>query len=240
MSAGEQEALAPAVAGAEAAVETAVAGPRVVLFDFDGVLIHGDAFSLFIRDRYARSLVRRALALLCLPLLALGFPLSRWWPARVLVRIGLLGVGERRYAVLARAFGATLVRRPKQFCRDGLQALRRHQAAGDRVVVVTGCEEHLVRSILDELGLPGLEVLASRLATGWLGMKTGLHNVGRRKLQRLEAHGIDDWALAYSDSLLDLPMLKRAAGAVLVNGTPALCKKLEKAMGRPFERVTWY
>ncbi len=239
MSTGEQGMPAPAAAPQGPVVDAAGA-PRVVLFDFDGVLIHGDAFSLFMRDRYARSLVRRALAVLCLPLLALMFPISRWWPARMLVRIGLLGVGERRYASVATAFGAALARRPKQFCRDGLQALRRHQAAGDRVVVVTGCEERLVRSILNELGLPGQEVLASRLAGGWLGMKTVFHNVGRRKLQQLDAHGIGDWALAYSDSMLDLPMLKRAAEAVLVNGTPALCKKMEKAMGRTITRVAWY
>ena len=35
-------------------VETA---RRVVLFDFDGVLIRGDTFAMFMRDRYAR--VRR-------------------------------------------------------------------------------------------------------------------------------------------------------------------------------------
>ena len=69
--------------------------PRVVLFDFDGVLIHGDAFHLFMRERYARSLWRPLLALLCAPLLLLQLPLSRELPLRTLVRIALLGVGEK-------------------------------------------------------------------------------------------------------------------------------------------------
>ena len=51
------------------AAGVAATPPRVVLFDFDGVLIHGDAFHLFMRERYARSLWRPVLALLCAPLL---------------------------------------------------------------------------------------------------------------------------------------------------------------------------
>jgi phosphatidylglycerophosphatase C len=35
-------------------------------------------------------------------------------------------------------------------------------------------------------------------------------------------------------------MLKPAAEAVLVNGTPRLCKKMEKALGRAVTRVAWY
>ena len=57
----EQEAETPA--GADAV------SPRVVLFDFDGVLIRGDSFYLFMRERYRRSWWRRLLALLSTPLL---------------------------------------------------------------------------------------------------------------------------------------------------------------------------
>ena len=71
----------------------------VVLFDFDGVLIHGDAFYLFIRERYLRSLWRSLLALLCTPLLLLQLPFSRRLPVGMLVRIALLGLGEKRYAL---------------------------------------------------------------------------------------------------------------------------------------------
>jgi phosphatidylglycerophosphatase C len=93
-----------------------------------------------------------------------------------------------------------LARKPRQFCRDGLHALRRHQAAGDRVIVVTGCEHVLVNGILQQLGLDGLEVLASQLRPGWLGMRPNLHNVGKRKVQQLAQHGVAAWQVAYGDS----------------------------------------
>ncbi len=232
-----KEDVSPAPAGP---AEMAAAVPHVVLFDFDGVLIRGDAFYLFMRERYARSLWRPLLALLSAPLLLLQLPFSRALPARTLVRIALLGLGEQRYQAVARGFAATLVRRPRQFCRDGLQALRRHQVAGDRVIVVTGCEHTLVNGILQQLGLTNLEVLASQLRPGWLGVRPLRHNVGRRKVELLAQHGLTAWQVAYSDSLRDVPMLKPAAEVVLVNGTPTLCKKVEKALGRVITRVEWF
>lgn len=223
-----------------AAAEAVVAAPRTVLFDFDGVLIHGDAFYLFMRDRYRRSWLRKLGALCALPWILLVVPFSRKLAERALVHVGLMGLNEHRYRAAAEAFGASLVRRPRQFSRDGLNALRRHQAAGDRVIVVTGCEHVLVSHILAQLGLGELDVLASRLVAGPLGMRVKLHNVGRRKTAQLAAFGVSEWHVAYSDSLADAPMLKPAAEAVLVNGTPKLCKKLEKALGRTITRVDWF
>ncbi|MGH8157083.1 MAG: HAD family hydrolase [Rhodanobacter sp.] len=237
MPTGEMDAVPADAAGT--AAQPAVT-QRVVLFDFDGVLMHGDAFYLFMRERYRDSLWRKLLALLCAPLLLLQLPFSRRLPLRMLVRIALLGLREKRYQAAANAFAASLVHRPRQFCRDGLQTLRRHQAAGDRVIVVTGCEHALVSSILQQLGLTDLEVLASRLRRGWFGMRPHWHNVGRRKVQLLAQHGLTAWQVAYGDSMYDAPMLKLAAEAVLVNGTPTLCKKVEKALGRAVTRVEWF
>lgn len=212
---------------------------RVVLFDFDGVLVHGDTFGLFVRDRYARAWWRKALVLLALPWLVLVLPLSRRRVLRALVHIGLLGVDEQRYRELAEAFAKTLVRRPRQFHREGLRALRHHQAVGDRVIIVTGCEGTLALGVLAGLGLDGIEVLASRLRAGRFGMRSAWHNVGRRKVEQLAQHGVEAWQVAYSDSSQDLPMLALAAEAVLVNATPKLCKRIEKVLGRTVTRVEW-
>jgi phosphatidylglycerophosphatase C len=216
------------------------ASPRVVLFDFDGVLFRGDAFYLFMRERYRRSWWRWLPALLVAPLLLLLLLFSRRLPMHVLVRIALLGLGDQRYRQAAEVFAASLTRRSQQFHRDGLQVLRQHQQQGDRVIVVTGCEHTLVSGILQQLGLTHLEVLASQLRPGWLGMRVQWHNVGRRKVQALAKHGLSAWQVAYGDSMYDVAMLKIAAEPVLVNGTPTLCKKVEKALGRSITRVEWF
>lgn len=214
-------------------------GPRVVLFDFDGVLTREDTFGLFMRERYAHGWWRKGFVVLAAPWLLLAWPFSRRHVLRSLVHIGLLGLDEARYRELAGAFAGTLVRRPGQFHRAALAALRRHQADGDRVIIVTGCEDALARGVLNALGVRGVEVLASRLRAGRLGMRSDWHNVGRHKIEALARYGIDAWQMAYSDSGEDLPMLAPAAEPVLVNATPRLCMRIEKALGHRVTRVEW-
>lgn len=220
--------------------EMQAATQRVVLFDFDGVLVRGDTFAMFMRDHYARARWRKGLVLLLSPWFLLVLPFSHRRVLRSIVHLGLLGLNEARYRKLAQAFATTLVRQPGHFCREGLTVLRRHQAAGDRIVIVTGCEESLARSVLAELGVTDVEVLASRLRSGRLGMRSEWHNIGRRKVEMLARHGIEACHVAYSDSNQDLPMLALAAEAVLVNSTPKLCKRVEKALARSITRAQWY
>lgn len=225
---------APAQTGSDADAS------RTVLFDFDGVLFQGDAFELFIRHRYASLPIYKVLAALTTPWWLLCGIFSRTWAARALVHVALCGLGVQRYQAAVEAFADQIVRRPRQFYRDGLNVLRRHLAEGDEVIVVTGCERILVTRLLHQLGLPDLRIVASQLKPGVFGMRVHIHNVGRRKVQNLAAKGVKRWRVAYSDSFQDMPMLKQADEAVLVNGTPKLCKRVEKALGRSVTRVAWY
>jgi phosphatidylglycerophosphatase C len=213
---------------------------RIVLFDFDGVLFQGDSFSMFMRHRYKQSWLSKILAVVTMPWWLPCLLFSRWWAARTLVHVALFGMGQKRYQQLAEDFADQLVRRPRQFYRDGLQTLRRHVAEGDEVIVVTGCEQMLAARLLVQLGLSEVGVIGSQLKPGWSGMRVKVHNVGRRKVQSLAARGVKAWRAAYGDSMLDAPMLKQAREAVLVNGTPKLCKRVEKALGRSVTRVAWY
>jgi phosphatidylglycerophosphatase C len=226
--------IAPDNAGADTSAS------RVVLFDFDGVLFHGDSFAMFMRERYRQSLLSKVLAVLTMPWWLLCMVFSRWWGARALVHVALFGMGQERYQRLVDAFADQIVRRPRQFCRDGLHALRRHVAAGDEVIVVTGCEQVLATRLLSQLGLPEVDVIGSQIKPGWLGMRVKVHNVGRRKVQSVAAKGVKSWRVAYGDSMFDMQMLKQAHEPVLVNGTPKLCKRMERALGRSVTRVAWY
>ena len=110
-----------------------------------------------------------------------------------------------------------------------------------RVVIVTGCEINLVRAIFAGIGLPDLEIIASRLRRGRLGMRKQVHNFGATKPVQIAAHGISEpWDLAYSDSAHDIPMLKRAAEAVLVNADARTSLRVRRALGRDVRQVNWF
>lgn len=226
-----------------AAGDTVVTNPRVVLFDFDGVLMRGDAFSSFVRSRFRRSWWRMLIAVVALPILLPFYAIRalRLPTIGVFVRISLLGTSPPRFELLAREFAGELVGKPRIFIRDGISAMRRHIVEGDRVVIVTGCEANLVRAIFAAIGLPDLEIIASRLREGRLGMRKQVHNFGSAKPVQIVAYGISEpWDLAYSDSASDIPMLKRAAEAVLVNADARTSLRVRRALGREVRQVNWF
>ena len=222
---------------------TTEAGSRpVVLFDFDGVLLHGDAFTLFIHDRYRRAWWRVLAGIPLLPLLGILSCRRRGRLAagRLLARVALLGVDEHRYEALVNRFAERLVKASRRVSRMAVASLRQQLHAGARVVIVSGCEEHLLRAILAELGIAGIDVIASQVAWHFSGMRVVWHNVGTRKIERLASYGIvPPWDVAISDSSSDLPILSAARDPVLVNAAPRLCRRVEKALGRSVRRVEW-
>lgn len=216
--------------------------PPIALFDFDGVLIHGDLFESFLRNRFRRQPWRLLPTLIVFPvlLLLLIVPLGRPLLIKLLVRLGLLGSRLARLEPELEHWGRKRARLPGVVIRDGVLALRRHVANGDRVIVITGCEQRLARSLLDELALGDIEVIGSRLRDGWLGARPLDHVIGRRKISALAEHGIHaPWSVAYSDSSRDTPMLKGAEQAILVNMDARSRKRIERRLGTKLTLVHW-
>lgn len=215
----------------------------VVLFDFDGVLVRGDAFNSFLRQRFRRGLWRVLLALPLSPLLAVlaCWRNGRLRAGRLLARCALFGVDDVRYQRLVDGFVEELVCGSRRFSPSAIRVFRAKLGSGARVVIVSGCEERLLRAVLTALGIADVEVVATQLARGWLGQRVVRHNVGAAKIARLAEAGIEPpWQTAFSDAWADVPLLLGAREPVLVNATPRLCRRVEKALGRSVTRVEWH
>jgi phosphatidylglycerophosphatase C len=215
---------------------TPTAPRRTVLFDFDGVLVRGDAFGHFLRERILASRWRHALALLVAPI---ALPLLRThrgvpFATRVFSWISRVGADADVYAQQLHDFAQRLARDPAREIGDGIAALKCAHAAGDRVVVVSGNIESLVREVLANHGLADVEIVASKQEPA------PRHCIGHAKLAALARIGVlPPWDIAYSDSLLDLPILRHARRAVLVNARPRLREEVARRLGREPEHVHW-
>ncbi|MDF4002480.1 haloacid dehalogenase-like hydrolase [Luteibacter sp. PPL552] len=225
---------------AEAAADTR----RVVLFDFDGVIVRHQTLELYFRERLSGfGRWRLLLALPVLPFVPMLLPRvggSRFL-GRLFLRVTTFGRPEATYRRHVAAFGRTYARRPGVFVRDAVAALRRHQSMGDRVIIVTGNDATLVQAILDEVNLGGCELVASRTKGGLFGMRFVVHNVDTAKPLSLQRAGVPrPCAVAYGDSLSDLPMLRLADAPRLVNAREKTIKKMRKALGDRLDTLDWF
>jgi len=115
---------------------------------------------------------------------------------------------------------------------QALALVRQHQAAGDRVAIVTATNEFVTRPIADAFGVP--ELIAVNLVRDAQGRVTGRID-GVPSFREGKNSRVDDWLAAsgqrwgdfshtvfYSDSTNDLPLLERVREPVATNPSPAL------------------
>lgn len=124
--------------------------------------------------------------------------------------------------------------------------VRRHQDAGDRVVIVTATNEFVTRPIarlfgVDELIATDLQRDADGRVTGAVrGIASFREGKVARVQQWLQAQG-SSWAdcasiTFYSDSTNDLPLLERVSHPVATNPAPAL-ERIAVERGWPILRL---
>jgi phosphatidylglycerophosphatase C len=221
----------------------AVVDRPVAVFDMDGVLVHGDVFGSFVRHRLRRSPAHLVAAGALWPWLVTPVLVrrTRRRAVKAFVDLALAGLGDQDYALAAAAFGAELAQRHDRVVHQAVDEARRLMADGYRVVVATACEERLARAYLDAVGLTGVEVLGSTIRFRRAGpMHLDAHNHGEQKVVRLAQGGIEaPWAVAYTDALSDVPLLRGAEHAVLVNPDEWLRTRVTARLGYAADEVEW-
>jgi phosphatidylglycerophosphatase C len=207
-----------------------------VVFDLDKVLLGGDASTLFLRGRLRQSPRRLLPLLVAAPLLLLGAAVPQLRPlaARAMTRLAVGGRSDSDVEAVARAYGEALTRKPEAAVADAIAAVRKHQRAGDTVVVATGCEQILARGFLVAIGLGDLDVIGSQATV------PVRRAMGESKVTMLSERGHPPpWAAVYSDSASDLPLFAGTPRPVLVNAGEKATTQVERTLGRRPETVTW-
>lgn len=212
----------------------------IAVFDLDKTLTRRDTFLPFLLG-YLRRRPRRVwrLPLLPLALVRIVFVLSRatghgpraTQQTRTRVKQAVLRafLGGASHAGVA-AWGEVYAERVMaEGLRPGcLAALRKHQAAGERVLLATASFDVYVEPLARRLGIE--EVVCSRIAWDAAGRAAGIDGGNCRdheKLRRVQARLGNDGSgvIAYSDSHADLPLLAWAERGVAVSPTPKLARK---------------
>jgi phosphatidylglycerophosphatase C len=218
--------------------------PRTVIFDLDRTLISCDSFagllnSLLLRDWWRIGGVVAASPLL-LPLWAAPTtrPVALW----VLLWCATVGLSSKEFAFFVSAHARRLASEAgSKIYRDGLHALMAHQRSGDRVVIVTGSGCDLATAFCAAVGLDHVRVVGSTLPSRAGGWVVDEHCVGAHKVAMLTAAGVTPpWAVVYTDSASDLPLLRLAERRCVVNARPAALRAVQRSLGPGnFEMLRW-
>jgi HAD superfamily hydrolase (TIGR01490 family) len=209
-------------------------GTRVALFDLDRTLIRRESASLYVA--YQRALGEATVVD--------QLRMAVWVAQYTLGVIDAEAVAKKAFATVRGKSEIGMIARCDDWVRnyvaphvsDGARrAVREHQAAGDRVAIVTGATSYTAWPIARLFGIA--DVLATELAVDGEGNLTGQAVdpicYGRGKVTRVEelaareGFGFGD-CVFYTDSYTDLPLLERVAERVAVNPDPRLEREAKR------------
>jgi phosphatidylglycerophosphatase C len=213
------------------------------LFDFDHTLIRHDSFSRFSRRLLRREWWRVAAVAGSAPFLAplLAFERTRPLAPLALVWIATLGLDDAALAEMLDSHVERLASDPEALVyREGLECLEAHRRAGHHVVIATGALEDLARRICRSIGIEGVDVVGSKLKPWARGMTAAEHCYAERKVRMLRARGHPPpWDWVYTDSAVDLPLLRHARAAFLVNPSRRTLARVTRELGAAPAVLRW-
>jgi phosphatidylglycerophosphatase C len=207
----------------------------VVVFDLDDTLCRGDSFGLFLRVLLLRSRLRAAVSMLVGVVLVPFFfvPPLRRSVISAFVWLATVGVPLASFDALVVDFAARHTVRSRRI-GVALARLREHRERGDRIVIATGCADPVASAVCRALGLDE-QVVAAQLRRGRAAYLAANECRGVWKVRRLREAGIEfPVAWAYSDSSLDIPLLRAATNRVLIDPSPRTVRRVRAALGDGF------
>jgi len=197
---------------------TAPVESNTVVYDMDGTLFRGDCGAAFIKQRIHDNLWRLLLAVIIAPF---AFPLMNIAPLRKIgvsayLWVASVGANEIAYSKTLEDFIAQYRIRPID---KVLAQCRKDIAEGRKVIIATGAGAEMTTAFMRRLELlDHVQLITSHSKRFFGGRIASVQCNGETKLQELIKHGHPPpYLRVYSDSAMDLPILRSTNTAYLVN-----------------------
>ncbi len=209
----------------------ASSGRDCVVFDLDDTLLHGDSGARLIRHLIERIWWRRVLAVLIAPIgiLLMRFDASFAIGASLFLWVATVGMTETTMTDAVKTFARTHA--PARI-EVSIAALQAELDAGNDVIVATGAFQALAECLIAQLQLRGRpRVVGSLIGRRAGGFVAAMPARGKFKMIRLARLGVHPpFARAWSDSALDLPLLRAAEQAHWVTRYPKVPRRVQQAL----------
>lgn len=126
--------------------------------------------------------------------------------------------------------------------KNAIEQLISHAQNKDRVVIVSGASEWMVKRIIVKLCIPMLEFACSEETRLAGGMVSKFHCYSTKKVERIKMrYNLEEYEtiIGYSDSSIDIPLLRLCNQQIIVNPKPNCGTKLTKSFGKSMKIVKW-
>ena len=210
----------------------------IVVYDMDGTLFHGDCGGAFIKQRIKASVGRLVLSIIVAPIAypMLHIPSLRRLGVSAYLWIASVGMTESAYSRILDEFIAQYRIKPIE---PVLSECRKDIAEGKRVVIATGAGHEMASAFIRHLGMENqVGLVTSQSARFFGGMISSVQCNGEVKLSELIRNGYPPpYQKAYSDTASDLPILRSADVAFLVNYKEKDLRFLMMKLGKKLQVV---
>ncbi|MEE4340800.1 HAD family hydrolase [Pseudomonas alliivorans] len=200
----------------------------LAIFDLDDTLIHGDSASLWSREMVRLGWVEDE-AFLSLDQELMNAYSQGKLAMEEYMAFSLAPMAGRTVEEVAEAVAHFIeaVIEPLVY-REARQAITRHKAAGDRLLVISATGLHIVSPVAAHLGIDEVLAIDLEVEDGqFTGLTEGILTYREGKVLRLSEwlraqDEMLEGAFFYSDSRNDLPLLKLVDNPMTVNPDPTL------------------
>ena len=213
-------------------------GTEIVVYDMDGTLFRGDCGGAFIKQRIKASIGRLVLSLLVAPFAypMLHIPSLRRLGVSIYLWIASVGMTESGYSEILEQFIEQYRINPIE---PVLSECRKDIAEGKKVVIATGAGQEMASAFIRRLGMENqVGLVTSQSARFFGGMISAVQCNGEVKLSELIRNGyLPPYKKAYSDTASDLPILRSAETAFLVNYREKDLHFLKMKLGKKLQAI---